>query len=96
MRTKNGDLIAALKVFKDILATLLSKYGEEHPRIGASLHNLGIVHLRSGNLSDALDAMEEAIRIRKLTLKSRHPKVVVCEHHKSTRNSKRFVVQRSL
>eukprot|EP00978_Attheya_sp_CCMP212_P012180 scaffold30309_cov58-Attheya_sp.AAC.2 len=73
---ENGDLIAALKVFKDILATLLSKYGEEHPRIGASLHNLGIVHLRSGNLSDALDAMEEAIRIRKLTLKSNHPKVV--------------------
>jgi len=76
LHLKNGDLVAALKVFKDILATLLSKYGEEHPRIGASLHNLGIVHLRLGNLSDALDAMEEAIRIRKLTLKSNHPKVV--------------------
>jgi tetratricopeptide (TPR) repeat protein len=39
------------------------------------LHNLGIAHLRIGNLEEAADAIEEAIKIRKQKLGSYSPRV---------------------
>ena len=50
------------------MAALLDRYGEEHERVGAALHNVAVANLRSGLLDDARDAIEEAVRIRKLTL----------------------------
>ena len=35
-----------------------------HFRVGSALHNIAIVQLRDGNLDDALDAIEEAVRLR--------------------------------
>lgn len=67
----------ALKKFETILASILERFGETHHRVGAALHNVGIANLRAGKLDDAMDAIEEAVRIRKLTLGRGDPKVAV-------------------
>ena len=38
---------------------------------------MGIANLRAGKLADAMDAIEEAVRIRKVTLGPDDPKVAV-------------------
>ena len=63
-----GKYARSIKIFESILAALLDRYGEEHERVGAALHNVAVANLRSGLLDDARDAIEEAVRIRKLTL----------------------------
>jgi tetratricopeptide (TPR) repeat protein len=54
---------------------LLDRYGEEHHRVGAALHNVAVANLRAGQLNDAQDAIDEAIRIRETTLGEKHSKV---------------------
>lgn len=49
--------------------------------MGAALHNVAVANLRAGLLDDARDAIEEAVRIRKLTLGEEHPKVAVSVIH---------------
>ena len=63
--------------FEEILSTLVEEYGETHQRVGTALHNLGIVHLRAGSLTDAKDAIQTAVRIRIEQLGEFHPKVAV-------------------
>lgn len=65
--------------FEGILTSLLEAYGEEHYRVGAALHNVGIANLRAGKLDDAMASIEEAVRMRKSTLGETHPKVAVSE-----------------
>ena len=45
--------------------------------MGAALHNVAIANLRAGSLDDAMDAIEEAIKIRSRALGRSHPKVAV-------------------
>jgi hypothetical protein len=66
-----------LEEFESILSDLLTKYGERHERVGAALHNVAIANLRAGSLDDAMDAIEEAIKIRSRALGRTHPKVAV-------------------
>jgi Tetratricopeptide repeat len=73
----NGKYAKAIKTFEGILSDLLERFGEEHYRVGAALHNVAVANLRAGLLDDAKDAIEEAVRIRKLTLGDDHPKVAV-------------------
>jgi tetratricopeptide (TPR) repeat protein len=68
MNGKNSKFEKALKKFESILASILERFGETHHRVGAALHNVGIANLRAGKLADAMDAIEEAIRIRKASL----------------------------
>ena len=63
--------------FESILSDLLERYGEKHERVGAALHNVAIANLRAGSLDDAMDAIEEAIKIRSRALGRSHPKVAV-------------------
>lgn len=70
-----GKYGRAIKLFESILSALLDRYGEEHPRVGSALHNVAVANLRSGLLDDARDAIEEAVRIRRLTLGDDEPKV---------------------
>lgn len=70
-----GKYARAIKVFESILSALLERYGEEHHRVGSALHNVAVANLRSGLLDDARDAIEEAVRIRKITLGEDEPKV---------------------
>lgn len=70
-----GKYARAIKVFESILSALLDRFGEEHDRVGAALHNVAVANLRSGLLDDARDAIEEAVRIRKLTLGDDDPQV---------------------
>lgn len=43
--------------------------------MGAALHNVAIANLRAGSLDDAMDAIEEAIKIRSRALGRSHPRV---------------------
>lgn len=70
-----GKYGRAIKMFESILSALLNRYGEEHHRVGSALHNVAVANLRAGLLNDARDAIEEAVRIRKLTLGEDDPKV---------------------
>jgi tetratricopeptide (TPR) repeat protein len=64
-----------LQEFESILSDLLARHGEKHERVGAALHNVAIANLRAGSLDDAMDAIEEAIKIRSRALGRSHPKV---------------------
>jgi len=90
-------------MFEGILGDLLDRYGEEHHRIGAALHNVAVANLRAGRLNDALDAIEQAVRIRQLTLGDRHFKVAVSgpspvaiSFPSKTKNSRRAYSQDSV
>lgn len=72
-----GKYDRAIKAFEAILADLLDRYGDDHHRVGAALHNVAVANLRAGKLTDARDAIEEAVRIRENTLGKKHPKVAV-------------------
>lgn len=74
---QNGTYKTALAQFESILSDILAKYGERHDRVGAALHNVAIANLRAGCLDDAMDAIEEAIKIRSRALGRSHPKVAV-------------------
>ena len=43
--------------------------------MGSALHNVAIANLRAGSLDDAMDAIEEAIKIRSRSLGRQHPRV---------------------
>jgi tetratricopeptide (TPR) repeat protein len=43
--------------------------------VAAALHNIAIVQLRDGKLDEALDAIEEAVRIRRLAFGEDSPKL---------------------
>ena len=73
----SGSYQTALEEFESILSDLLARYGEKHDRVGAALHNVAIANLRAGRLDDAMDAIEEAIKIRSRALGRAHPKVAV-------------------
>jgi len=72
---KAADFARALKEFEGILDELTTSLGDSHRRVGSALHNVGIVNIRAENLDDAVDALEEAIRIRKDVHGPDHPKV---------------------
>ena len=75
--SQDGKITKAKDKFKEILDKTLDLYGEDDRRFGAASHNLGITHFISGDLSDAFDAIEAAIRVRKKALGKYHPKVAV-------------------
>jgi tetratricopeptide (TPR) repeat protein len=70
-----GAYRKALTDFESILSDLLGRYGERHERVGSALHNVAIANLRAGSLDDAMDAIEEAIKIRSRSLGRQHPRV---------------------
>ena len=72
---KKGDFALALKKFEVILNELTSSFGDSHRRVASALHNVGVVNIRDENLDDAIDALEEALRIRKDVHGTDHPKV---------------------
>ena len=71
----NGVYDIALQEFESIPSDLLARHGEKNERVGAALHNVAIANLRAGSLEDAMDAIEEAIKIRSHSLGRTHPKV---------------------
>ena len=54
-----------------------NKNGPLHEDVGAALHNVGIAELRMGENYKALQAFEEAVRVRKGSLGRDHPQVAV-------------------
>lgn len=71
----HGKFLKAVTLFEGILSTLLERYGEHHERIGTAMHNVAVANLRAKRLSDARDAIEEALRIRQRVLGINDPKV---------------------
>jgi len=74
---RQGEFAEALEVFEEILRGQLTRYGEEHYRVGTALHNIGIVHMRRGDYARAVTVYKEAVRVRKLSLDPDHPDVAV-------------------
>jgi tetratricopeptide (TPR) repeat protein len=72
---QQGEYSEALEVFQEILRGLLTRYGEEHSRVGTAVHNIGVVHMRRGDYNKALVAYKEAVRVRKLVLDADHPDI---------------------
>jgi len=74
---RQGECAEALEVFEEILRGQLTRYGEEHYRVGTALHNIGIVHMKRGDYGRAVTVYKEAVRVRKLSLEPDHPDVAV-------------------
>jgi len=74
---RQGETSEALEVFEEILRGQLTRYGEEHYRVGTALHNIGIVHMKRGDYARAVTVYKEAVRVRKLSLDPDHPDVAV-------------------
>jgi tetratricopeptide (TPR) repeat protein len=74
---RHNEFSEALEVFEEILRGQLTRYGEEHYRVGTALHNIGIVHMKEGDYEEAARVSLEAVRIRRLTLPANHPDVAV-------------------
>ena len=64
-------------MFQTLLSAHRSKHGELHHLIGSTLHNIGIVLLRSEKYEDALESFEKAVRIRKGSIGRDHADVAV-------------------
>ena len=74
---KHREYPEALEVFEEILRGQLTRYGEEHYRVGTALHNIGVVHMKQGDYEEAAHVSLEAVRIRRMTLPADHPDVAV-------------------
>lgn len=74
---EQGEYTEALEVFEEILRAQLTRYGEDHARVGAALHNIGIVHMRNSDFSKAVDLYKDAVRVRKKALEADHTDVAV-------------------
>eukprot|EP00977_Amphora_coffeiformis_P023066 scaffold12163_cov176-Amphora_coffeaeformis.AAC.5 len=74
---RHREYTEALEVFEEILRGQLTRYGEQHYRVGTALHNIGIVHMKQGDFDEAAHVSYEAVRIRKLTLPADHPDIAV-------------------
>lgn len=74
---EQGEHAEALEVFEEILRAQLTRYGEDHARVGAALHNIGIVHMRNSDFSKAVELYKDAVRVRKKALDADHPDVAV-------------------
>lgn len=64
-------------MFETVLQCQRQKHGELHEEVGAALHNVGLVHLRAERHTEALEAFEWAVRVRKGALGRDHPDVAV-------------------
>mmetsp|Transcript_2525 Transcript_2525/g.3722 ORF Transcript_2525/g.3722 Transcript_2525/m.3722 type:complete len:1222 (+) Transcript_2525:77-3742(+) len=62
-----GEFDSALNLFKRILIRYHSKYGEYHPLVAATYHNLGIVHSKRADLI-AEDKKFQQLRVRQKAL----------------------------
>jgi serine/threonine-protein kinase len=74
---KRGRVGEALHLLDLVLDCQRQKNGTLHEDVGAALHNVGIAHLRMEEHYKALQAFEEAVRVRKGALGRDHPQVAV-------------------
>jgi tetratricopeptide (TPR) repeat protein len=62
---ENGELDRSLSWFNILLDHYKAEYGELHPNIGATLHNIGIVQMRLEQYDEALLSFQRAVRVRR-------------------------------
>jgi hypothetical protein len=75
---KMGDFEEALLSFQRILETKRMKYGARaHASVGAALHNVAAVHLKSGQFRRGLIVSTEALCVRRKALGNDHIDVAV-------------------
>lgn len=70
---------SALALFQEILEHQLKFSFEPNSNksVGATWHNVGVIHMKMGSLNDAYNAMKEAVRIRLASLGATHLDVAV-------------------
>lgn len=67
----------SLSLFQTLLSHHKSVYGELHHTIGSTLHNIGIVLLRSADYDQALLSFQRAVRVRRGCIGRDHADVAV-------------------
>lgn len=77
MHTQENRLHEAIILFETVLQCQRQKHGELHEEVGAASHNVGVVLLRAERHTEALEAFERAVRVRKGALGRDHPDVAV-------------------
>jgi CHAT domain-containing protein len=55
----------ALRIQRRVLKLSRDEYGQDHPEVARSLHQLGLIKKNSGDLDGVLVALEEALEIRR-------------------------------
>lgn len=71
----------ALHSFRLCLDLRQEVLGVDHPAVASALHNIAILLLESGQVSDSMKSFEESLRIRKLVLGSAHLEVATSMRH---------------
>jgi len=68
----------ALEVFDEMLQNQRETEHEDNLMLeGLTLHNIGVVHMLSGNFTLAFPAFKEAVRIKRNAFGEDHPEVAV-------------------
>jgi eukaryotic-like serine/threonine-protein kinase len=67
----------SLQLFEIVLDCQRRRHGPLHEDVAAALHNVGIANVRMERHEKALQAFEEAVRLRKGSLGRDHPHVAV-------------------
>jgi eukaryotic-like serine/threonine-protein kinase len=70
-----GRLTEALERQERAVAVMRTHHGTEHPRLQASIGNLGVAHARLGRYDEAEPLMREALALSRSALGREHPAV---------------------
>lgn len=73
--TKQKDFAGAEKLYREAIAMIRQKYGDQHPETGLLLRNLGDVLNAQGKLDEASATHSEALAVRASLLDDVHPLV---------------------
>jgi tetratricopeptide (TPR) repeat protein len=75
LRTKQGRLPEAEALNRQILQMRRDHYGDQHPQVALSLHNLAHVLLRQEKHAEAVELFRESLAIRRAVSGDDHPLV---------------------
>ncbi len=74
LQTRRFDMV--ISIFQKLLRGLEGQQKFQH-LVGATHHNMGIVHLCQGHYGDALHSFQKAVHVRNECLPSHHPDIAV-------------------
>jgi tetratricopeptide (TPR) repeat protein len=78
IQTAHGNYNDAFKIFKSVLKQKKKRLPSDHPSIGTTLNDMGIVYEKLGNNRKAHDYFNRALEIRKKCLPPNHIDFAEC------------------
>ena len=67
-----GNYVDAISMFEAIQDAQVQRFGENHPSVGAAMHNVGVVRLRMAHYEKAEAVLSRAVEIRRVVLDRDH------------------------